>query len=154
MSVANAVMLGTLVAIRPQSEPLWTLGIVRRMKRLTSERAEIGLQLIANNLVGVELAEPPRPGPTDYSVSGAMPPINVRRVHGLFLSLQKREGEPAVQTLIVPAGEYQVGKRLRMSVANSSQAIAFGHLLEERLDWIWATIESLDAAASTKPSAP
>src|SRR5436309_13927574 len=43
MSVANAVMLGTLVAIRPQSEPLWTLGIVRRMKRLTSERAEIGL---------------------------------------------------------------------------------------------------------------
>ena len=79
-----------------------------------------------------------------------MPGINGRRFHGLFLSLQKREGEPTVQTLIVPAAEYQVGKRLRMSVAESSQAIAFGHLLEQRLDWTWATIESLDAAAPTQ----
>jgi hypothetical protein len=154
MSVVDAVMLGTLVAFRSQNEPLWMLGIVRRMKRLTSERAEIGLQLIANNLVGVELSEPPRAAPTDYAVSGIMPPINGRRFHGLFLSLQKNEGEPAVQTLIVAAGEYQVGKRLRMSVAASSRPVAFGHLLEQRLDWIWATVESLDAAAPVKPAAP
>ena len=57
MSVINAVTLGTLAAIRPQTQVRWTLGIVRRMKRLTTERAEIGLQVIANNLVGVELAE-------------------------------------------------------------------------------------------------
>ena len=57
MSVANAVTLGTLVAIRPHGQALWTLGIVRRMKRLTTDRAEIGLQVIANTLVGVELVE-------------------------------------------------------------------------------------------------
>ena len=57
MTVINAVTLGTLAAIRAHGQPLWTLGIVRRMKRLTGERAEIGLQMIANNLVGVELSE-------------------------------------------------------------------------------------------------
>src|SRR5207302_6334740 len=57
MMVVNAVTLGTLAAMRGQGQTLWALGIVRRMKRLTSERAEIGLQIIANNLVGVELAE-------------------------------------------------------------------------------------------------
>src|SRR6266568_9229035 len=49
MMVVNAVTLGTLAAMRAEGQALWTLGIVRRLKRLTSERAEIGLQVIANN---------------------------------------------------------------------------------------------------------
>jgi hypothetical protein len=145
MAVINVVTLGTLAAMRAQGQALWTLGIVRRMKRLTSERAEVGLQIIANNLVGVELAEQRR-GDSDYSVDGETPTANNRRFQGLFLSLRKRESETAIQTLIVPAGEYQAGKRLRMSVARSSHPIAFGRLLEQQPDWIWATVESLDDA--------
>jgi hypothetical protein len=137
--------LGTLTAIRAQGDALWMLGIVRRMKRLTNERAEIGLQIIADNLVGVELAEQRR-GETDYSVDGEVPTVSSRRFHGLFLSLKKPESDTAIQTLIVPAGEYQAGKRLRMSAAKSSNSIAFGRLLEQQPDWIWATVESLDSA--------
>ena len=145
MTIISSMTLGTLTAIRAQGDALWSLGIVRRMKRLTTERAEIGLQIIANNLVGVELAEQRR-GDTDYSVDGEVPTVSSRRFHGLFLSLKKRESESAIQTLIVPAGEYQPGKRLRMSVAKSSNSIAFGRLLEQQPDWIWATVESLDFA--------
>ena len=154
MSVINAVTLGTLAAIRPQTQVRWTLGIVRRMKRLTTERAEIGLQVIANNLVGVELTETKRAEP-DYSIEGEVPTVNSRRFNGLFLSLKKRDGESAVQTLVVPPGEYQPGKRLHMSVARSSQRIAFGRVLEQHLDWVWATVEPLvsatQPAASTAP---
>ena len=115
------------------------------MKRLTTERGEIGLQIIANNLAGVELAEQKR-GDSGYSVHGETETVNERRFLGLFLSLRKRESETAIRTLIVPAGEYQAGKRLRMSVARSSHPIAFGRLLEQQPDWIWATVESLDNA--------
>ena len=146
MSVINLVTLGTLVAIRAHGQSLWTLGIVRRMKRLTSERAEIGLQVIANNLVGVELFEQKR-GDADYSVDGVVPTVSGRRFPGLFLSLRRRDSEATIQTLIVPAGEYQPGKRMQMRVAGVSQQIAFGRLLEQQPDWIWATIESQDAAA-------
>jgi len=145
MSVISAVTLGTLTAIRPQSQTLWTLGIVRRMKRLTTERAEIGLQVIANNLVGVELQEPKRNG-DDYSVDGETPTVTSRRFNALFLSMQKRETEPIVQTLVVPPGEYQPGKRLSMSVGQSSRRIAFGRVLEQHPDWVWATVESVEAA--------
>jgi len=152
MSVINSVTLGTLVAIRAHGQPLWTLGIVRRMKRLTSERAEIGLQVIANNLVGVELFEQKR-GDADYSVDGVVPTVSGRRFPGLFLSLRRRDSEATIQTLIVPAGEYQPGKRMQMRVARVSQQIAFGRLLEQQPEWIWATIESQDntarAAAAT-----
>jgi len=145
MTIISSMTLGTLTAIRGQSDALWMLGIVRRMKRLTTDRAEIGLQIIANNLVGVELAEQKR-GDADYAIDGEVPTVSSRRFHGLFLTLKKRESESAVQTLIVPAGEYQPGKRLRMSVAKTSNSIAFGRLLEQQPDWIWATVESLDHA--------
>jgi len=143
MTIISSMTLGTLTAIRGQGDALWMLGIVRRMKRLTADRAEIGLQMIANNLVGVELAEQKR-GDADYSVDGEIPTASSRRFYGLFLSLKKRESESAVQTLIVPAGEYQPGKHLRMSVAKTSNSIAFGRLLEQQPEWIWATVESLD----------
>ena len=143
MTIISSMTLGTLTAIRAQGDAPWMLGIVRRMKRLTSERAEIGVQIIANNLVGVQLAGQKR-ADTDYSVDGEVPSVSSRHFHGLFLSLRKRESESAIQTLIVPAGEFQPGKRLRMSVAKSSKPIAFGRMLEQQPDWIWATVESLD----------
>jgi len=155
MSVINAVTLGTLAAIRPQSDAhgRWTLGIVRRMKRLTTERAEIGLQMIANNLAGVELAETRR-GEGDYSVDGEVPTVNSRRFNGLFLSLNKREGEAVVQTLVVPPGEYQPGKRLQMNVGETSQRIGFGRVLEQHSDWVWATVEPLAAAQTPAGTSP
>jgi hypothetical protein len=152
MSVINSVTLGTLVAIRAHGQSLWTLGIVRRMKRLTSDRAEIGLQVIANNLVGVELFEQKR-GDADYSVDGVIPTVSGRRFPGLFLSLRRRDSEATIQTLIVPAGEYQPGKRMQMSVARVSQQIAFGRLLEQQPEWIWATIESQDNTARAAATA-
>src|SRR6266516_4484036 len=155
MSVINAVTLGTLAAIRPQSDAhgRWTLGIVRRMKRLTTERAEIGLQMIANNLTGVELAETRR-GEGDYSVDGEVPTVNSRRFNGLFLSLNKREGEAVVQTLVVPPGEYQPGKRLQMNVGETSQRIGFGRVLEQHSDWVWATVEPLAAVQTPAGTSP
>ena len=153
MSVINAVTLGTLAAIRQPTQVRWTLGIVRRMKRLTTERAEIGLQVIANNLIGVELAETKK-GEAEFAVGGEVPTVSNRRFNGLFLSLRKRDGETAVQTLVVPPSEYQPGKRLHMSAAQSSQRIAFGRVLEQHPDWVWATVEPLVPTPHAAASAP
>ena len=147
MSVISTVTLGTMAAIRPSSQGMWMLGLVRRLRRLTTERAEIGLQVIANSLIGVELLEQKKSESDDYSVDGEATSVNSRRFGALFLSLKKRETEPAVQTLVMPPGEYQPGKRLRMATGDSSRRIAFGRLLEQHPDWVWVTVESLDLAA-------
>ncbi len=39
-----------------------------------------------------------------------------------------------------------------MSAAKSSHPIAFGRLLEQQPDWIWATVESLENAHATRPA--
>ena len=65
--VANAVTLGTLVAIRPHGQPRWTLGIIRRMKRTAADRAEIGCR-----------SSPTRSPPSTSSSSASAVPTNIR----------------------------------------------------------------------------
>jgi hypothetical protein len=148
MSAANAVTLGTLAAIRPQGQTVWTLGIVRRMRRLTSDRAELGLQVIAHTLVSVELVEQRKNQEADYSVDGEATTINGRTFQGLFLSLHKREGAVPVQSLIVPAAEFQPAKRLKLMTVKSIDPVRYGRLIEQQPEWVWATVEPLDLRSS------
>jgi len=59
-----------------------------------------------------------------------------------------------VQTLVVPPGEYQPGKRLQMNVGETSQRIGFGRVLEQHSDWVWATVEPLAAAQTPAGTSP
>jgi hypothetical protein len=152
MSIAHAVTLGTLAAIRPQGQIPWALGVVRRMRRLTSDRAEIGLQIIANSISGVDLIEQHHSSDQLNSVDDEATTINGRSIQSLFLSLKKREGDSPVQSLIMPAPEYQPARRFKLQSSTSLHAIRLGRLLERQPDWVWTAVEPLDrqvAAAGT-----
>ena len=143
IQVANAVTLGTLVAIHPHGQPRWTLGIIRRMKRTAADRAEIGLQIVADTISAVDLVEQRKRGADEYSIDGEGTTINGRRFGALLLALRARDGEPMVQSLIVPAVEYQPVKRYRLSTSKTDYSIRFGRLIEQQPDWIWTAIEPL-----------
>ncbi len=147
MSVANSVTLGTLAALRPHGQHVWALGIVRRMRRLTSDRAEIGLQVIANALSCVDLIEQRKPQEADYAVEGDATTVNGRVFQGLYLSLRKRETDPAVQSLIMPAIEYQPAKRFKLQTPRTTHAIRLGRLLEQQPEWVWTSVEPFEHVA-------
>jgi hypothetical protein len=155
IQVANAVTLGTLVAIHPHGQPRWTLGIIRRMKRTAADRAEIGLQIVADTISAVELVEQRKRGADEYSIDGEGTTINGRRFGALVLALRARDGEPMVQSLIVPAVEYQPVKRYRLSTSKTDYTIRFGRLIEQQPDWIWTAIEPLQSGTkTTSPHVP
>jgi hypothetical protein len=151
MSAANTLTLGTLAALRPEGQPLWTLGIVRRMRRLTTDRAEVGLQVIAVAVTGVDLVEHRRGG-GDYSVDGESTQ-GVRSFQGLFLATRRRDGERAVQSVIVPAIEYQPARRFKVVTPQSIHPIRFGRLIEQMADWVWTTIEIVGVETPGQPRA-
>ena len=153
MSVANAVTLNTLAAIRPHGQTSWTLGIVRRMKRLTSDRAEIGLQVIATTLLGVDLMESRKTTDDDYSVDGEAITINGRAFGALFLALRKRDSDTPVQSLVVPSVEYQGSKRFKLVTSKSVSPIRFGRLIEQQPEWVWTAVEPLELGV-TESGAP
>jgi hypothetical protein len=153
IQVANAVTLGTLVAIHPHGQPRWTLGIIRRMKRTAADRAEIGLAIVADTIGAVDVLEQRKRTADDYSIEGEGTTINGRRFGALLLSLRARDGEPMVQSLVVPAVEYQPGKRYQVSTEKAGYRIRFGRLIEQQPDWVWTAIEPLEAGARV-PVAP
>jgi hypothetical protein len=144
MTIATSVTLGTLVAMRPHGQPVWALGIVRRIRRLTSDRAEIGLQVIADSISGVDLVEQQKPVDDGITVDGEAPTINGRTIPSLCLSLRKRDSESPVQSLIMPATDYQPGRRFKMQSPESLRAIRLGRLLERQPDWTWTAVEPFD----------
>jgi hypothetical protein len=144
MLAATTVTLGTVVALRPQGQSVWKLGIVRRMKRLTSERAEIGLQVVASALAGVDLIEQRNSHEDDYSVDGVPTTINGRIFPGLFLSLRKKDSDAAVRSLMLPAVEYQPSRKLKLQTPRSITPIRLGRLLEQQPDWVWTAVDAVE----------
>jgi len=144
---ANTVTLGTVVALRPHGQAAWTLGVVRRMRRLTSERAEIGLQLIASAVAGADLIEQRKALADDYSVDGVPTTVNGRGFPGLYLSLRKKGSDAYVHSLMLPAAEYQPSRRLKLQTSRSDTPIRLGRLLEQQPDWVWAAVDTLEQGA-------
>src|SRR5882672_2722266 len=154
IQVANAVTLGTLVAIHPHGQPRWTLGIIRRMKRTAADRAEIGLQIVADTISAVDLIEQRRRTADEYSIDGQGTTISGRRFGALLLALRARDSEPMVQSLVVPAVEYQPARRYLLSTSKADYSIRFGRLIEQQPDWIWTAIEPLQPGARAPATPP
>jgi len=153
VAAASDLPIGTLVATRPQLGSTWTLGIVRRMRRHTSERTEVGLEIVASALSGVDLVEQRRSAEADYLVDGEDGVISGRSFIALFLTLQKDGGGRDVQSLIVPAGEYQPSKRLTLVTSKSIYRVVLGGPIEQQGDWVWTAVETQEVGTRATPAA-
>ena len=151
MNVAMELTLNMLVAIRRRDHGAWVIGIIRRMRRLSSRDAEIGMQLIANGLVGAELHEQRKGRTVDTSVKGDDAAAMGPRFDGLFLSFSRREGEPTVQSLIVPAAEYHAARLYTLQVDDRVRTIRYGRLLEQHADWVWTVVDTVSARGQARP---
>ena len=141
MGAATELTLNTLVAIRRRDQEPWVLGIVRRMRRLSAQEAEIGLQLIANALANADLCEQRKVRDADYSVNGEIPTVTGREFQGIFLSFSRREGEPPVQSLIVPAVEYHPSRHYTLRTGASPRTMRYGRVLEHHAGWVWTVVD-------------
>ena len=146
-ATAGMFAIGTLVAIRSSGKKEWTLGVVRRLKRPTADRTEVGVQRIASEISGVDLVEQRRNAETDYSVDGDGGMISGRSFVALFLVLRKRDGTPGAQSLMLPASEYHAGKRLTLVMSKGIFRVVLGGAIEQQPDWVWTAVEAQELGA-------
>ena len=142
-NVAGELALNLLVAIRRHGEENWVMGVIRRMRRLTTKEAEIGLQLIAHSLASAELTEQKKTHSTSYSVNGENTSGKGRQFHGLVLLFRRRPEEAMVESLIVPATEYHPSRRYLLRTGQSLRTVRHGRLLEEHMTWVWTVIDNV-----------
>ena len=53
---ASRVLPGTLVALREHENTPWTLAVVRRLRKRTGDRIDIGVEYVGQNPIAVNLA--------------------------------------------------------------------------------------------------
>ena len=148
--IGQSLTLGALVAVR-QSDggDAWLLGVVRRLNKVSNEEVEAGVNIIAERMVSVTLAAKRRPNEDiGYVIDGLDLSTLGERFEGLYLPPPSRPDKPlAMKTLIIPTSEYVEGRDVILTSANSVYTVALKHLVEQRPDWSWATIQIVEKTA-------
>ena len=147
--IGQSLSLGALVAVRQSDADAWLLGVVRRLNKVSNEEVEAGVNIIAERVVAVTLAAKRRANEDmSYIIDGLDLSTMGDRFEGLYLPPPSRMDKPlTMKTLIVPTSEYAEGRNIILTTTNSVYIVAFRHLVEQRPDWSWATIQIVEKTA-------
>src|SRR5215472_2166098 len=147
--IGQSLTLGALVAVRQSDSDGWLLGVVRRLNKLSNEEVEAGVNIIAERMVAVTLAAKRRANEDmGYVVDGLDMSTMGERFAGLYLPPPSRPDKPlAMKTVIVPTSEYQEGRNVLLTTTNSVYTVSLRHLVEQRPEWSWATIQIVEKKA-------
>jgi cyclic-di-GMP-binding protein len=144
--IGQSLKLGALVAVRQSDVDAWLLGVVRRLNKVSNEEVEAGVNIIAERMVAVTLAAKRRANEDmGYVVDGLDMSTMGERFEGLYLPPPSRPDKPlAMKTIIVPSSEYQEGRNVLLTTAHSVYTVSMRHLVEQRPEWSWATIQIVE----------
>ncbi len=144
--IGQSLTLGALVAVRQSDVEGWLLGVVRRLNKVSNEEVEAGVNIIAERVVSVTLAAKRRPNEDmGYVIDGVDLSTMGDRFDALYLPPPSRPDKPlAMKTLIIPTSEYAEGRNVLLTTANSVYTVALRHLVEQRPDWCWASIQIVE----------
>jgi len=144
--IGQSLTLGALVAVRQSDIEGWLLGVVRRLNKVSNEEVEAGVNIIAERMVAITLSAQRRPNEEmGYVVNGLDMSTMAERFEGLYLPPPSRPDKPlAMKTVIVPSSEYAEGRNVILTTAQSVYTVSLRHLVEQRPDWSWATIQIVE----------
>ena len=149
--VGQTLTLGALVAVREADAQHWLLGVVRRINKSSLEDVEAGVSLVAERVVAVTLyAKREVKQELGIVVNGLDASMMGPRFEGLYLPPPSRPDKPlVVKTVIVPTHEYAEGRKLILITGRSIYTVALRQLVEQRADWSWAAIQTVEKQART-----
>ena len=144
--IGQTLVLGALVAVRQSDLSDWVLGVVRRMNKVSNDEIEAGMSIVADRLVPVTLHTVRQPkDDMGFFVDGIDISTVGARFVGLYLPPPSRPDKPlAMKTLIVPTREYGDGRLVTLTTGRSLYKVALRHLVEQRADWSWTTIQIIE----------
>jgi hypothetical protein len=144
--LGQSLTLGALVAVRQSDSEGWLLGVIRRLNKVSNDEVEAGVNIIAERIVSVTLAAKRKSGEdSGYVVDGVEASSSGARFEGLYLPPPSRPDKPlSMKTLIIPSAEYAEGRNILLTTAHSVYTVSLRHLVEQRSDWTWATIQVVE----------
>jgi hypothetical protein len=145
--------LGALLALKLEDEARWQLGIVRRLKRLTAEQTELGVEVISRS-VALIAPKPLAQRDTGYTVDGIDVGLKGKSFHALFLPGQSRARGGSRPSIVLPAAEFSVGRGLSLNIDGHPHEVVLAPPIERTKDWIWTPLDLGSKTAGASPLEP
>ncbi|HXX86715.1 MAG TPA: hypothetical protein VEN29_22385 [Casimicrobiaceae bacterium] len=130
------VIPGSLIAFRGRSDGQWTIAVVRRLKRIMRSNVEIGVEHMGCNPQGVTIAADPENG---CSAQGSTEKRD--RFSALFLRGSAQHPKVPIKTLLLPAREFEPGRRMVLLSTSMNYTLRLKEPLEPQADFVWTAFE-------------
>lgn len=130
------VGLGSLIGYRYQGTDDWSLGLIRRVKRLGNERIFLGIETLSSKPVAASLWQ------ADGRLLDPNPPAELNWQDGLIgLFVPTKRAGHNVNALVLPLASYIPNRQLYMFARGKHFIIALGKVLEKGTDWCLSDVE-------------
>ena len=125
--------VGALVAVKPQEDQGWRIGIIRRLSRLSDETSSVGIEMLASEPSLVMLYDTRSSGYTvdGFDNTGAQLPI-------ASLWMTDKSG---TDSLIIDPAHFHPGGVFRIHGRTDQNYVALGRPLEHSEGWMHVTFE-------------
>lgn len=143
------VGLGELLGYKEGESSSWSLGIVRRIRRLQREKIFLGIETLTDRPVAAALR-----GMDAKTVDPRVMHEHVWQGGVIALFVPLTRGERGINALILPVASYMLGKQFCMSARGKFFQIALGKVLEKGRDWYLVEIELVKALEGMAPATP
>ncbi|MBM5570434.1 MULTISPECIES: hypothetical protein [Deefgea] len=133
-----------LIGSRTSSADNWSVGILRRIARLSEDEVSVGVQIVSGTPVMVGMKSEQNDRIENITVAelgftGGLELPNVRTA----LYVPHQINGSSVNTLIMHSADYGLDKIYQVNARDKKFSVSLGSVLEKGVDWTWVTVNVL-----------
>lgn len=132
-STLDSIKIGSLIGSKPENVASWGVGIVRRLSRDAQNSLHVGVEILANQVIGVALGSRDRSSADDDN---------------LALYLNKPNDDSGEAWLLMKPGAFLSNRSFNMSVGDKSYLLLPLGLIESGEDYDLARYRKMEQDAS------
>lgn len=129
--------LGKIFGLKPERGAQWLLGVVRRLSKLESAQRYVGIEIICNAPIAVQLRVP---GSGKTMTVDGIDPVDAH-LPILALYLPKSQSNKMYDSMLLSAGDYASSKEWELELQGKVYTIEFKGEREKGDGWIRAAFE-------------
>ncbi len=136
----NRVIPGSLIACRAAENAPWSIGTVRRLRRLMVDHVEIGVEYMGSNPRFVKMVADHHP---DASVDGLLA-AGLKCFGALYMPPSERFPVMPIKTLLLPAREFRADGRMTLLASNAVYALRLNEPIQRQFEFVWTSFTIVD----------
>ncbi len=146
----NGLIPGSLIAFRESENAQWTVGVIRRLRRLMVDYVEISVEHIGQRprYVKMVTGDPLAPLVND------VPNNNQKCFGALYVPASEKHPTMPIQTLLVPATAFNAGAAITLLSSKATYTLRLNKPLERQAGFVWTSFAVVDKVVARSQQAP